>query len=364
MKKSLPYFPASTIVLAAATALAQTAEPVSNLPAAMASVAAAADESDSVVAPGDRLLLQAATNLERRASISARLRHQLSIESTQHYGAGSYWQQGSGDELKVRLELQLAGQDARLLQVSDNRFLWIDRRLPTGRSVTRIDLRQLRADPLLTASNLDDIQPGDAKWSPLHPGLIAHSGGLPSLLASLGENFSFMPPQAMRLAVTPTAASQPTSVPVFAVVGHWKRERLLALLDGDKSDTSETNRDDLDLAEMTRSLPPRFPQEILLLVSQSDLFPCRLEYRRLQTPFASGDAALAIPYQLSADPMIVMEFSDVVYDAMIPAGQFDYMPGDADWMDQTAVVLEKLRRERQAQVANREGMGGASLPAR
>ena len=53
--------------------------------------------------------------------------------------------------LRVRLELQIAGQDSSLLQVSNSRFLWVDRRLPTGRTVTRVDLRQLRADPVLSA---------------------------------------------------------------------------------------------------------------------------------------------------------------------------------------------------------------------
>jgi hypothetical protein len=51
--------------------------------------------------------------------------------------------------------------------------------------------------------------------------------------------------------------------------------------------------------------------------------------------------------------MVVLELSDVVFDAPIAAGQFDYAPGDADWVDQTTAILERLRQQKQAQVATR-----------
>jgi hypothetical protein len=94
------------------------------------------------------------------------------------------------------------------------------------------------------------------------------------------------------------------------------------------------------------------PEEVLLLVGQADLFPYRIEYRRLETPQSSGDGP-PIPYQLSVHPMVVLELTDVVFDSQIAAGQFDYMPGDADWVDQTTAILQRLRQERQAQVATR-----------
>src|SRR6266513_2122355 len=129
MKKTLPHFSALVAIVAGRVALAQTAPAPARVPS------------------GDDLLARATSLLERRASIAARLRHQVAVGGQALYGIGSYWQQGSGEELKVRLELQIAGQDAKLLQVSNSRFLWIDRHLPTGRTVTRFDLRQLRADP-------------------------------------------------------------------------------------------------------------------------------------------------------------------------------------------------------------------------
>ncbi len=309
---------------------------------------------------GVRLLTQAASQLERRASVTARLRHQIAIGGQQLYGVGSYWQQGSGEELKVRLELQIAGQDAQLLQVCNSRFMWLDRKLPTGRTVNRIDLRQLRADPSLGAADLNDIKPGEANWSSLQGELTAYTGGLPSLLTALSENFTFMPPQAMRLAIAPPVSAEPTNLPVFAVVGHWKPEKLAALLSKVHANPTNGQPPAADLKRKHKPLPERMPQEVLLLVGQADLFPYRIEYRRLETPEITGADGPPIPYQLSVHPMVVLELSDVVFDAPIAAGQFDYAPGDADWVDQTTSILQRLRQQHQAQVATRPAADGAA----
>ena len=228
--------------------------------------------------------------------------------------------------------------------------MWIDRRLPTGRSVTRFDLRQLRADPSVSPPDLDKLDPGKANWSSIQPLLLAHSGGLPSLLASLSENFNFLPPQTMRLAMEPpvsrsrrTCRCTPSSA--SGSRRNWPRSSRKS------EDPAKEN------AETKKAKPPkipdRLPQEVLLLVGQADLFPYRIEYRQLETPVAPNSDGPPIPYQLSVHPLVVLEMSDVVFDAPIAAGQFDYTPGDADWVDQTAGLIERLRRQRQEQVATR-----------
>jgi hypothetical protein len=105
------------------------------------------------------------------------------------------------------------------------------------------------------------------------------------------------------------------------------------------------------------------PQEVLLLVGQADLFPYRIEYRQLETPVTPNGEGLPIPFQLSVHPLVVLEMSDVLFDSPIDAGQFDYTPGDADWVDQTAGLIERLRRQRQEQVAARSP-DQTALPAR
>src|SRR5262245_52773702 len=177
MKKSLPRFSVVVPVVALPVGTSKTATAPAAPPQPAASPAAAR-EVPARVSSGDDLLLRAASQLERRASVAARLRHQVAAGGQELFGVGSYWRQGSGEELKVRLELQIAGGDAQLLQVSNSRFLWIDRRLPTGRSVTRFDLRQLRADPSISPPDLDKLDAGKANWSSIQPLLLAHSGGL------------------------------------------------------------------------------------------------------------------------------------------------------------------------------------------
>src|SRR4051812_35257030 len=276
MKKSLPCLLALAACMMAGAVRAEPSPPP--LGNSQVPVIPASGAQSEQIAPGDRLLMQASSQLERRASVTARLRHQVAIAGQQLYGVGSYWQQGSGEDLKVRLELQIAGQEAQFLQVSNSRFTWIDRKLATGRSVTRVDLRQLRADPSLGGTNLNEIKPGEASWSTLQSELISYTGGLPSLLTALSENFTFLPPQAMRLALAPPLTAEPTNLPVWAVVGHWKRSKLDALIS-----KKQANQDGKS-GKNAQDLPERMPQEVLLLVGQAALFPYRIEYRSLETP--------------------------------------------------------------------------------
>ena len=212
MKKSSPCFSLLIAIAAIRVAVGQDAPaPIAPQPQSVVQPVAAAGAG---MPSGDDLLTRAASQLERRASIATHLRHQVAVEGQQFFGAGTYLQQGSGDELKVRLELEMVGSNAKLLQVCNSRFLWIDRQLPNGRNVTRYDLRQLRADPALAPPEFDKLDGGKANWSPAQPLMLAHSGGLPSLLGSLGENFNFLPPQPMRLAMEPPVSTKPINVPV------------------------------------------------------------------------------------------------------------------------------------------------------
>jgi hypothetical protein len=325
----------TTLALAAATAVAAAQGPLPPTPAVQppAVEQGPGTQGQGPHTVGDRLVLQAAMQLERRESVAARLRHKVNLDGLELYGVGSYWQQGRGDSLRVRMELQIAGQQSSMLQVSNGRFLWTDVRLPTGRDVTRIDLRQLRSDPLLASGN-SEILPGHASWSPMQPELAASTGGLPTLLASLGANFTFLAPQAMRLTFSPPLVEQTTSIPVFAVVGLWKPEKLADLLLSVKKKSADEPQE--------TPLPTRLPREVLLLVGQADLFPYRIEYRRN----ISTAPGTTVPYQLSDAPMVMLELSDVAFDSPVAASQFDYAPGDTKWDDRTAEHLDRLRSKR------------------
>src|SRR3954463_516255 len=350
MKKTLPHFALVVAIALCGASLGQTIPSAAAVPASPplgSQLIATPDRT----APGDELLVKTSDQLARRASIAARLQYDVAVGGEELKGFGSYWQQGSGEDLKVRLELTIA-QETRLLQVSNGRFLWIDRRLPAGRTVTRVDLRQLRADPALAPPDFDKLDPGKANWAAVQPLLTGHAGGLPNLLESLRENFVFLPPQAMQLEMEQPNGAAPMKMSVFAVVGQWKSERLKTLL-AKNEDAPTDQAVHKSKAPKPIPIPDRLPQEVLLLVGQSDFFPYRIEYRHLEPPSATANEGKPIPYQLSAHPLVVLNLSEVVFDSPVAAGQFDYSPGDADFVDQTAVVLERLRRTRQSQIASR-----------
>ncbi len=289
---------------------------------------------------GDQLLLEARTQLERRTTVTARLRHQVSLSGRQLFGGGGYWQQGSGEDLHMRLELQIANQETGLLQVSNGRFLWTDQRLPAGRWIRRIDLRKVRSEWSRAERELEDLEPGRATWSSIEPELSIRYGGLPTLLLSLSDCFTFSPPQSMRWTPTPPLVGLPESFPVFAVVGHWKPEMLAVYVPEGQDATA---------------LPERLPQEVLVLFGQTDLFPYRIEYRKLlapRTPAAADDQVAS--FQLSREPLALLELSAVSFAGQIAAGQFDFSPGDAEWDDCTAEYLEGQRLQRQTRMAARK----------
>src|SRR5262245_16863510 len=113
MKNSLRRLTPLAIVCVASAAIAAPAI-VAGTPAsshatqeAASASAATAPGATAGLSIGDRLLVEAGTRLERRPSVTARVRHQSVINGQQLYGVGSYWQLGTGDDLRVRMELQI-----------------------------------------------------------------------------------------------------------------------------------------------------------------------------------------------------------------------------------------------------------------
>lgn len=306
------------------------------LPTAVASTAGAPAVPHDPA--GDQLIIRARNQLERRASVSAKMRHQITLNGRQLFGVGNYFQQGSGEAMRVRLELLANSDETRMVQISNGRELWTDQHLPVARRITRLNLTRLRYELTRDEEDFEELRPGAATWSTFEPEFSNVYGGLPSLLASLSDQFEFLPPQPMRWTPTPPIAGLPESVPVFAVVGHWRPEILAAMLPDVKPG---------------QPLPDRLPQEVLILFGQTDLFPYRIEYRPVLTLSAAPGQQVA-PFQLGRNPLVLLELSEVSFDVPIAAGQFDFSPGDAEWDDRTAEAVEAMRQARQVRMAAQE----------
>lgn len=341
MRKRLPELTVATVLVGAAAMLGRHYWEQKQVAATASSASAVAPATNVPAnAPptvGDQLLQQARTQLERRVSVSARLRHQISFDGHQLAGFGGYWQQGRGDDLHMRLELKFFNEETGLLQISNGRFLWADQRLPAGRTISRLDLRKVRSELSNPNDELDDLEPSQTSIPAPEPEPLIRYGGLPTLLASLSDCFAFTPPQSMRWTPAPPLEGLPESQPVYAILGQWKPEKLANYL----PEGGEPKKQ-----------PERLPREVLVLLGQDDLFPYHIEFRKQYSAVDSSGAVAQ--FQLSGDPLLLLELSAVAFDAQIAASQFDFSPGEAEWDDRTAECIDAMKFRRQTRTAARD----------
>ena len=271
---------------------------------------------------GNTVLADAIVALDRRQQVSALLRQQAHLNDLQIFGKGVYRQQGRGEERQVKWELQtqVGDEPASLVQLVEDRFLWIDQRMPTERLVERVDLWRLRR---LTGSGdaaLQQVAPGQA----LAAGGWQSFGGLPMLLESLARNFDFSAPRQLQLGAEP----------VYALCGGWKPQRLRELLGVAAEETSV-------------ELPPRVPHDVLVLLGSRDYFPYLIEYRGGAEEGAQTDA-----YKLADRPLMRIEFYQVSLSAPIDPNEFVFtLPAGVDWIDATPRYIDRLQRVRAEQLA-------------
>ena len=265
---------------------------------------------------GTRMLAEVLATMQRRASVSARLRYQARLYDDQVIGSGKYWQLGVGTQRRTRWEMQsqVADTTASYVQVFNGEHLWTDRTLPSGRHVTRLDMKRLQA---LRRPGVVTSQSSQPPWTPL---LVSTEGqgGLAEMLADLLRNYSFSPPRKTQL----------NGLAAFALVGQWQAERLEKLWPG-LSDPSVEN-----------PWPRHLPHHVLVLVGQNNLFPYLIEQRR------QGDAALvqsASGDRPADDPLMRYEIYEVQFAAALEDSLFQYNPGDQPWSDETAMVFEQLK---------------------
>ena len=280
------------------------------------------------------------TQLERRTSVTARLRHQVSLDGRQLFGVGSYWQQGTGEDLHMRLELQFAAEDTSLLQVSNGRSLWTDQRLPAGRSITKLDLRKVRYELSRAEEDLDELEPGEPRGTMVEPSVSIRCGGLPTLLMSLSNCFKFSAPQSMRWTPAPKLEGLPDSFPVFAVVGHWKSEVLAQFL-SEGRERCNARASTAGGADPVR--PDRFvslPHRVSPSLRPGNFYGCK------------RSAAAASAEQRSARAAGVVRTSRSTARSRWVSSSS--LAGDAEWNDCTDDYLDGIRLHQQTQMATRK----------
>jgi len=281
-------------------------------PAAIGEATAKASTSSS----GDLFLGEVLATLQHRPSVAARLRHKSRLHEVALSGSGKYWQRGTGNQQVTRWEMQtqVAGKTASYIQVFDGNHLWTDRTLPSGRRVHRLDTGRLQSRLRITNASSDNLK-SEAEWD-TELAMAIGQGGLAEMLADALRRFTFAQPR----------PSQLNGLAVKALVGQWRRDELEKLWP--------------ELAEGGDSpiWPKQIPHHMLLLIGQNNLFPYVVEHRRVDD---AQLAASAVGDRPTHDPLLRYELFEVQFAAAMEDSLFEFKPGDVQWSDETALVLER-----------------------
>jgi len=274
---------------------------------------------DQTPAISPRALLDSSiAALENTGSISATIFHEVDLFNRRLVGKGVYWEQRQGPHRLIRyeLKLQLGDQTSSLVQVlapptADGHFMWTKRKLRDGEKLSRLDVT--RAMKALAEVERKPRHEGRE----ISPGL----GGLPRILRGLHSAFDFISVQAGQLRL------QSDRLPVWQLRGQWKPEQLSKVLPRQK-EAIEAG-EDVDLGK----LPEHLPDHVLLMLGQDDLFPYRIEYRRVTGRKTDGP---------ESHPLVTMQLFEVVRNVPIDPGRFQYSPGTLEFQDQTESFLKSL----------------------
>ena len=277
-------------------------------------------QSDSLA--GNRLLAKAVTNIATHRSISANIRHRISLFGHELVGSGTYQQMDIGEDRLLRLELKIPLDDqiTSLTQICDARFLWTQRTMPGDdqlqeTEVSRVDLSRIRRAVRLNGGE----QSAGAFVSPSLNGLLIGQGGLPQLLIELERHFDFYEVQPGVL----------QDVPIWMASGRWKpaaREQLFPV-------TQESD-------PQTKRLPPQVPEFVRVVLGREDLLPYQIDYRRKTV----GDAELESRLDdTNSVAILTMELFRVEVGGAIDPNQFTFNTANQRIIDRTNEYLSQFR---------------------
>jgi hypothetical protein len=262
----------------------------------------------------ESLLTAAIGTLETRESVTAQIRHEVDLFDKHLVGLGVYLEQRPGRDHLLRLEMriQLGDNSSSLVQVCDGHYLWTYQNMASEVKLSRIDVIRV----LRTLQRKEDA----AKQGKM--GVLPGIGGLPKLLRGLDAAFDFDSAEQGRWGQR--------KLPVWRLEGQWKRRQLVKLLPQQKDAIEKGAPPDLS------KLAEHLPDHVVVLLGQEDLFPYRVEYRRM-LPKKPGQ-----PGERASRALVTMDLFEVTINAPLDARQFSYSPGDTEVADQTDAFLASL----------------------
>ncbi len=241
---------------------------------------------------------QARQRLLSYQSIQAKLVETVALANRRFTINGSYLQAGGAD-LRLRLEFQvkLGDTEGSILEVCDGQVLWTRHKVGGDVRITRRDVGQIlqaAADNGLS-DNLITVELG--------------VGGLPSLLASIGQSIQFDQYK------EDTADGRKLVV----IEGGWKPE-MLKFWQG---------------AKFNEPLPDYVPSRIRLYLDGESLFPRRILYLRRNA-------------ENQLRPKVSLDFSEIETDNEISAAKFKFVPPEGVFPeDLTPQFLDRIKQRGQ-----------------
>jgi len=237
--------------------------------------------------------------IKKLRSISANVRETVAIGGKKVRATGRYVQ---GTEGKLRVEFQIHlgskedGLTGTLLQVSDGKILWTQRRIgdteKDSPKVTRRDVEKIR-----TAAAAANPQISDSV-------LLAELGlgGLPALLSSIENSMTL---HAIR--------DEKIQNKTFTVVeGTWKNAIYARFQQAARQGSDR--------------LPEHIPDSVLIYLDpEHELFPRRIEYRKRH------------PTKDFSRPQVTVDFVDIVLDGPVKEEEFAYAAPEG-------IVIEDLTK--------------------
>jgi hypothetical protein len=290
--------------------------------------------------PAATLIADSIRRLSARRSITAKTRQGAKLFGRELVGSGSFAQGPTASRL-VRYDLQLLMKNRAVtrLQVSDGQYLWIVDDVKGEQDIERIEV-----DRLVTAFQAEKASAADGAGAVEAAAVAAPRelalGGIARLMASLDKSFEFS-------AVVP---SQLGNVAVYAVEGAWK-PAILGRAMPDQFVKVSQGQGTYD----TSALRGHIPNQVVVFLGVDDLFPYRIEYRRVQsggreaasgssssTGSAGGTPAGAGPanYEL----LSYIDFFEVRFDVFFDPHLFTFSPGTRPYIDITESYLAKQKK--------------------
>lgn len=303
---TLPPTPAPQAVIQVAAEAAIPSPPVPPVNVAAPNLTPAPSTASP---PAVELVRRSIDQLALYETLSAKIRFHGNLVGHSLSGTGQYLQSGHAP-VRLRMELKLpVGDDVcTLQQICDGNALWIRRTLPDQVRLGQVDVARVLAARQQRQATMPAVPGAPTKELAI--------GGLPMLVDGVRRSFDLQ-------TVQPAMVGKVSAHKISGMLSPAMLAQLLA----DQKPPAEPGQ-----PPNLKALPVQAPTHVELYIGVDDLFPYKLDYKRIVDGKTSLD---------DAETMYSVEFYDVQRNIAIDPVQFVYQPGEIAPTDDTDVFISR-----------------------